>query len=524
MDVGCGECTMTDSVLKNIYVHKIDFGVEKNAKADTDTDADMSKDKKSGDDLSNCNSNKNTNEECISILGRDDFSRRGTKSSNDVSEKMINNFNVQNDKIKNTDNIFDVSSMNSTQDFSMQIPKLKVFIGLEINIDPLKIAKKNILQFLLESDPQNVPGIKCSLEKVFLYHGSVLSENVMRDMSIDEEERERDEKGRKKERGENDEAGPDINHFNDLDTANKSKSNKFIAITCIEVIEHLPSIKDAESALIKVLCEFKPDFAIFSTPNYEANRAIRAAVTGCTYTSKKTSSIERREEFGRQLGGRKGKGQDEERTGEGRGEGVTRVDDKQVKEIEKEEEEEEEFREADHKFEFTRKEFREWAAIGLNSCKGDYEVHFTEVGTLLPGMRCVDENENNELTENIKIAQNVGIRMYEKEYFEAISPFSKKFLETSGSSSSGGNISLIDKSIENNSNKAFDNPLLNSNQNGDGRSFINTSSFLERGKERGCGGASQFAIFRRIGGKFLQIDLLFIFILFIFCRIHLSPY
>jgi hypothetical protein len=37
-------------------------------------------------------------------------------------------------------------------------------------------------------------------------------------------------------------------------------------------------ISDAVSCLIKVLCEFSPLHAIFSTPNYEANKAIRAAV------------------------------------------------------------------------------------------------------------------------------------------------------------------------------------------------------------------------------------------------------
>ena len=47
-------------------------------------------------------------------------------------------------------------------------------------------------------------------------------------------------------------------------------------MVCIEVIEHLPSLADATQAAVNVLTILQPKLACFTTPNYEANRIIKA--------------------------------------------------------------------------------------------------------------------------------------------------------------------------------------------------------------------------------------------------------
>ena len=79
-------------------------------------------------------------------------------------------------------------------------------------------------------------------------------------------------------------------------------------VVCIEVIEHLPSIQDAVMGGLNVLMSLQPRIAIFTTPNYEANFTLATAAN---------SNVPK--------------------------------NDKNMK-----------FREADHKFEFTRKEFLSW--------------------------------------------------------------------------------------------------------------------------------------------------------------------
>ena len=106
-------------------------------------------------------------------------------------------------------------------------------------------------------------------------------------------------------------------------------------VVCIEVIEHLPSIEDARKAAVNVLSSLQPRIAIFTTPNYEANSVLASA-------AKSTPG----------------------------------KNDKGIK-----------FREADHKFEFTRKECLTWIHTVLSSlndlCSSlEYTFETFEIGDL----------------------------------------------------------------------------------------------------------------------------------------------
>ena len=114
-------------------------------------------------------------------------------------------------------------------------------------------------------------------------------------------------------------------------------------VTCIEVIEHLPSVHAAAEALKRILCVLRPEVAVFTTPNHEANRAIRRAVLGDEADSHPSM--------------------------------------------------EHVFREEDHKFEFSRQQFRDWAMDGVAATGGRYTVDYVELGTTLPGMRSCDGSE-----------------------------------------------------------------------------------------------------------------------------------
>ena len=107
------------------------------------------------------------------------------------------------------------------------------------------------------------------------------------------------------------------------------------AVACIEVIEHLPSIEDATRGTVNVLTSLQPRIGIFTTPNYEANLALAVAAK-----------------------------------------------DGPAKNLKKQK-----FREADHKFEFTRNEFLSWINTVQSSVKAacpgvEYTFKTFEVGDL----------------------------------------------------------------------------------------------------------------------------------------------
>lgn len=128
------------------------------------------------------------------------------------------------------------------------------------------------------------------------------------------------------------------------------------------------------TCLERVLCEFRPLHAIFSTPNYEANTAIRAAVAEDAVgvlVAKSVGVVD----------------------GDGTADGSSIGDQPSPSLCSHpslsptiNHTKEELFREKDHKFEFTRLEFRNWAEAGLLAADGRYEVQFAEVGCKLPGM------------------------------------------------------------------------------------------------------------------------------------------
>lgn len=119
--------------------------------------------------------------------------------------------------------------------------------------------------------------------------------------------------------------------------------NTYDVVTCIEVIEHLPTVQDATIAASLTLLKLRPKFLIVSTPNYEANEAIQLLPSKVTSTEKR----------------------------------VEEIDDQNPKKIS--------FREADHKFEFTRAEFKEWVESILVLTKNKYRAEYSSVGNLLPG-------------------------------------------------------------------------------------------------------------------------------------------
>ena len=468
MDIGCGDCTVIDTILTNINRDDVNHDIElKNLLSD---DSNSSKNIIVVND-SNKNNNNNKNKP----------NNDGSRNNNDNNNVSNDNNSSNNNDNNNDNNCHRNKNISIDQlDFSMQIPNLRHIIGLEYNSDPLKIAKKNILQ--------KIPDGNCGkLKSIRLWHASILDKNVagvIRKNKENEEMREQEEMESKKEKdrkGSHD-YNNDINDSNNNDNNNDSNNNsnndsnnnsnntsnsnsnndsnndnsnsnsksnsivnkvtkrKLCAISCIEVIEHLPSREDADLALKLILQKIQPDFGLFSTPNYESNKAIRMAVMDLPFNpiSSLNNINEKKNE--------------------------NNNDEKDVLE------EKEQYREADHKFEFTRQEFRDWAYNGLNSVIGEYEVSFTEVGACLPGMggfyggEILDENFNNK-NEKINIKMNA--------------------------SDNNGNDIYNDSNNDRNVNN---NKMYIAGYN-------DLDGSLKRGRERGCGGASQVAIFRRIKGE-----------------------
>jgi hypothetical protein len=116
----------------------------------------------------------------------------------------------------------------------------------------------------------------------------------------------------------------------------------FEALTCIEVIEHLSSEAEALTAGVVALQRIEPNIAIFTTPNYEANQLLSRLSGDCLNESSMDSGVMP-------------------------------------------------FREADHKFEWTRSQLRDWAAQVCsklrNCCEqhksvSPYTVEFADIGSL----------------------------------------------------------------------------------------------------------------------------------------------
>ena len=111
-------------------------------------------------------------------------------------------------------------------------------------------------------------------------------------------------------------------------------------VACIEVIEHLQSVELATQATLSILSILRPKVAVFTTPNYEANVILSHANTGSADAVEATYD---------------NSGQKQP------------------------------FREADHKFEFTREEFRRWTEEIVHLLQVD-NLHFTaemiQIGSL----------------------------------------------------------------------------------------------------------------------------------------------
>lgn len=143
-------------------------------------------------------------------------------------------------------------------------------------------------------------------------------------------------------------------------------------VSCMEVIEHLPSIEHAEIGMYNMLACISPQVLIVSTPNYEANIVLQRTSNISVLTAlknslspAKTDTVVVVEENGRQGNAT-----------------CTRASSSEPNPAS--------FRESDHKFEFTRREFRVWIEDILARVRLDvqveYEVSMVELGSRLEGM------------------------------------------------------------------------------------------------------------------------------------------
>ena len=123
---------------------------------------------------------------------------------------------------------------------------------------------------------------------------------------------------------------------------NSALATNFEALTCIEVIEHLSSEAEALTAGVVALQSIQPNIAIFTTPNYETN-TILSRLSGEKLDDSVIAS------------------------------GIMP------------------FREADHKFEWTRSQFQAWAAqvcselpvcCEQHKAVSPYSVDFADIGLL----------------------------------------------------------------------------------------------------------------------------------------------
>jgi SAM-dependent methyltransferase len=114
-------------------------------------------------------------------------------------------------------------------------------------------------------------------------------------------------------------------------------------VTCIEVIEHLPSIADATTAISRVLNELTPKYLLVSTPNYDSNDVIKSLESRFYMDPSEAAQAfqGRLASNGRTL------------------------------------------REEDHKFEFTRQEFRDWIDAVLALTGPQYRPEVTFIGNSL---------------------------------------------------------------------------------------------------------------------------------------------
>ena len=134
------------------------------------------------------------------------------------------------------------------------------------------------------------------------------------------------------------------------DLLNKALDNDdetYDVISCIEVIEHLFSVEDATMVACMTLLRLRPKYAMFSTPNYEANPAIRLLPSKAIANEYMSENHNHNHE--------------------------EMVNGKVP------------FREEDHKFEFTRAEFKEWVEMLLDLTEDSYRAEYTSIGNLLPG-------------------------------------------------------------------------------------------------------------------------------------------
>jgi SAM-dependent methyltransferase len=180
---------------------------------------------------------------------------------------------------------------------------LEQVYGIDINQDRLLEAQKAILE---DMDKHSSVLSSSNVMSIDLLHASLLDPQVMVSLSF------------------------------------KLGSIEFVS--CMEVIEHLPSIADATTAVCLIIEYLQPEYFLISTPNYEANALIRQQAHP-SFVSSSSSSTQQ-----------------------------------PVKEA---------YREADHKFEFTRSEFREWIAdvlFKVSSIGLSYDYEVMELGCRLAGM------------------------------------------------------------------------------------------------------------------------------------------
>ena len=393
-------------------------------------------------------------------------------------------------------------------DLSMIVPSLRHMAGLEYNIEPLKMARKGILPFL----PPAGSRCKLELESLTLWHGSILSEGVERSMVEGDREGEGGSEGEGgnglcalsdggsgsySDVSQQHQVGKNSNTMIKNNTTTHTHKNrmKYDVISCIEVIEHLPSESDAAIALETILCHFQPNYAIFSTPNYESNRAIQMAADGLPYKkSTKLSELKKKNEdknikFDENVvPNLEQECSDLECVGDESASPPTPVPATTPIAVPAPALVPESFREADHKFEFTRAEFRDWAYAGLRASGGQYEVQFTEVGSRLPGMGGVEEEVGREG------GGLLGVRSGDRDVDRGGNRDVDRGGDRVEGVHKGDGPGVPDVCcVEGTSSDA-----VCGVPNSDTGRYVDTDGSLKRSRERGCGGASQVAIFRRI--------------------------
>lgn len=433
LDIGCGTCVVMESLL----LSNVSASSSASALSSSSSSAVASASVPVPDSLSSPAMDCVAEDSMAVIAADGEHNINGVShvhvESADCCDSNMNNLNERNAIVNSLNATVTASDSNTSKissrsvrsgnhqaqaDSSMRIPTLKHITGLEYNIDPLKVAKKRLLAKLPRKED-----MESDFTSFSLWHGSILDEGVERYMQIGSE------KGAEKEISHSEPAS------NFLHPSSRMKS-RFQAISCIEVIEHLPTEEDAAYALKKVLCDFQPEYALFSTPNYESNYAIRTAAA--LKPRKKSLNT---------------------------GEGEPSVEGTDSAGAVQEDPTPESFREADHKFEFTREQFRDWAYAGLMASGGQYEVQFTEVGSGLPGMGGSEKGPLRGQEEGMPdVDWQQGAR-----------------------SGEGGQVQ--EEALPSEDSTYREGLLCGLYTDEDGT--------LQRSRDRGCGGASQVAIFRR---------------------------